>query len=112
VRSGALAELREMSVAEHYPALVALLAADNGDVWAQLPVTATDIRAERVKTFDFNHTGSPVWLVFSPEGTLRMRVELPIGFMLQSVRHDRLYGFVVDDRGEQVVVRRRIAAGN
>jgi hypothetical protein len=111
-RPAALATLREMSVAEHYPALVALLAADNGDVWAQLPVTAADIRAGRVKTFDFNHTGSPVWLVFSPEGALRMRVELPAGFLLQGVRHDRLYGVVVDDRGGQAVVRRRIAAAN
>ena len=95
--------------ADVYPAMVALVVADDGVIWTQRPATAEDLRSGRVKTFDFHeHIGAPSWDVFDRDGSLRMRVDVPLGFHLTRIVQNVLYGYSLDTDGLPVVQRLRL----
>ena len=99
-----IASVRRRRLGSAYPAYVAMILADDESIWVRPPVTAADIRAGRVKTFDLRQNlGLPEWHVISSSGVMRMRVAVPQGFNLRRVVGDRLYGDALNANDEPVV---------
>ena len=96
-------------MARSYPAVVGLIAASDGTIWLQAPVTADDVG--RGVAFNFGHTGGSEWDVISRDGVLVRHVSLPMGFTLTRVQNGRLYGFAVDRAGTPTVQRLRLSNG-
>ena len=91
-------------MASEYPAHIAMILGDDENVWAQPPVTAADIKAGRVQTFDLRvNMGLPEWQVYSSAGSLRAIVSVPQGFHLRRIVGDRLFGTATNTNDEPVV---------
>jgi hypothetical protein len=106
-----ISQLRRRGMGAEYPAYVAIALTDDESIWVRPPVTAADIRAGRVTTFDLRQNmGLAEWHVLSSSGAFRMRVSVPAGFQLRRVVGDRLYGHALGANDEPLVQILRVPA--
>ncbi len=97
--------------------LTALQVAQDGRIWAQVPVESELIpAAERTPPRDstmpvYRHRMPSVHEVFGGDGTLLGRVALPSGAWWMEARGDFIWALVTDENGLPAVVRYRVKPG-